>query len=56
MIFHIGLSLVHSLLELLTHVAIFAPILYLLFRRSAEPFFRAETAPDGSRPGPTAKF
>jgi hypothetical protein len=34
MVFHIGLSLFHSLPELLTHVIVFAPLLYLLFRRS----------------------
>jgi len=44
MAFHIGLSLFHSLPELLTHAAIFAPLLYLLFRRSSEPYFHAETA------------
>lgn len=44
MVFHIGLSLLHSLTELLTHGAIFAPLLYLLFRRSTEPYFHAATA------------
>lgn len=44
MVFHIGLSLVHSLAEFLTHGAVFAPLLYLLFRRSAEPYFHDENA------------
>jgi hypothetical protein len=44
MVFHIGLSVVHSLAELLLHTAIFAPLLYLLFRRSSEPYFHAQKA------------
>jgi hypothetical protein len=40
MVFHIGLSAVHSRSQLLAHVLIFTPILFLLFRRSAEPYFR----------------
>lgn len=39
MIFHVGLSLFHSIAELLTHVAIFTPLVYFLFRRETEPFF-----------------
>jgi len=39
MVFHIGLSVLHSVPELMTHVLIFAPILYFLFARSAEPYF-----------------
>jgi hypothetical protein len=42
MVFHIGLSLVHSWAELLVHGVIFAPLLYFLFRPSAEPHFRRE--------------
>jgi hypothetical protein len=34
MAFHIVLSAVHSAEELLLHIAIFAPILFLLFRRA----------------------
>jgi hypothetical protein len=44
MIFHIGLSLFHSPAELLVHSAIFAPILYLLFRRASGLYFHADTA------------
>ena len=44
MVFHLGLSLFHSLTELLIHGAIYAPLLYLLFRRSAEPYFHGENA------------
>lgn len=47
MAFHIGVSLFHTLPELLTHGAIFAPILYLLFRRASEPYFRAGTTAPG---------
>lgn len=43
MAFHVGLSLFHSLPELLTHIAIFAPILYLLFRNSSQAYFHAAT-------------
>jgi hypothetical protein len=39
MLAHIGLSFFHSATELLTHGLIFAPLLYLLFRRAIEPFF-----------------
>jgi hypothetical protein len=41
MVFHIGLSFLHSWLELLTHCAIFLPILYFLFRSSSDLYFRA---------------
>lgn len=44
MVFHIGLSVLHSWPELLTHAVIFTPILYFLFLRSAEPFFRSKNA------------
>jgi hypothetical protein len=44
MVFHIGLSLLHSVPELLTHIAFFTPLLYLLFRRPLEPFFHRENA------------
>jgi len=39
MVFHIGLSALHSPGELLVHAAIFIPILYLLFRRSTTSYF-----------------
>lgn len=44
MLGHIGLSLFHSAAELLTHLVIFAPLLYLLFRRAVEPFFDPDSA------------
>jgi hypothetical protein len=47
MVFHIGLSVLHSVSELLTHVVIFVPIGYLLFRRSTESFFRGQKAGRG---------
>ena len=47
MMFHIGLSFLHSVPEVLLHVAIFAPILYLLFGRVSERYFRSETAGQG---------
>ena len=40
MAFHIGLSILHSWERLLVHTVVFAPILYLLFRRSSEGYFR----------------
>lgn len=36
---HVGISLLHSLGEVLAHCAIFLPILYLLFRRPVKPYF-----------------
>jgi hypothetical protein len=39
MLFHIGLSVLHSLPEVLMHAVIFAPLLYFMFRRSSEPYF-----------------
>ena len=41
MAFHIVLSALHSAFQLLIHVAIFAVILYFLFRRSASSYFSA---------------
>lgn len=46
MIFHIGLSFLHSMGELAVHLALFLPILYLLFFGSSSRFFH--------RPGPSA--
>lgn len=40
MAFHIALSGMHELPKLLVHCAIFAPILYVLFRPDAAAFFR----------------
>jgi hypothetical protein len=40
MIFHAVMSLFHSVGEAAAHCVIFAPLAYLLFRRSAAPFFR----------------
>ena len=40
----VGLSLLHSWPQLLVHCAFFAPILYLLFRRSMEPYFHGANA------------
>ena len=37
---HIVLSLLHSTVQLIAHVAIFAPLLYLLFHPRASGFFR----------------
>jgi hypothetical protein len=42
MVLHIGLSFLHSLTEVLLHTAIFTPLAYFLFSRSADPFFRVE--------------
>lgn len=42
MAFHMGISVMHSLTEVLLHAVIFAPLLYLMFRRSAAPYFRVE--------------
>lgn len=44
MAFHIGLSIFHSASELLTHSVVFAPLLYLLFRRSSKPWFQGGAA------------
>jgi len=45
MVFHIALSAFHSWEELLTHCAIFLPILYFLFRGSSDLYFQT---PQGS--------
>src|SRR5262249_35814894 len=50
MVFHIGLSVLHSVPELLTHLVIFAPIGYLLFRPPAESFFVARRPGQASVP------
>jgi len=39
MAFHIVLGALHSWGRFVTHVAFFVPILYLLFRRSVQPYF-----------------
>lgn len=41
MAFHIALSALHSVLQLLMHVAIFTVILYFLFRRQSSSYFSA---------------
>ncbi len=46
MLVHVGVSVQHSVGEVLTHLAIFIPVTYLLFRPSATRYFRAE--PPGS--------
>lgn len=43
MIFHIGLSLVHSMSQLAIHLALFLPILYLLFVGSGRLYFSKST-------------
>lgn len=40
MVFHIGLSLLHSMGRLAIHLVLFLPILYLLFVGSSRLFFR----------------
>jgi hypothetical protein len=45
MLFHIGISVLHSLHEVLVHAAIFIPLTYLMFRRSSEPYFHTAKAP-----------
>jgi hypothetical protein len=42
---HLGISAFHSWTEALAHCAIFLPILYFLFRRSAAEFFGATGRP-----------
>lgn len=49
MLFHIVLSLVHSWPQLMLHVAIFAPLFYLLFRRSVRAYFSGESASAAAR-------
>jgi hypothetical protein len=44
MLFHVGISFFHSLEEVLLHTVIFAPLSYLIFRRSLAPFFQPEKA------------
>ena len=44
MVGHLALSLAHSVSQLLVHVAIFAPLLFLLFRRPASAYFRKASA------------
>jgi len=41
--FHLVLSLLHSALQLLMHVVIFAPLLFLLLRPSTSAYFRSST-------------
>jgi hypothetical protein len=43
MVFHIGLSAMHSLTQLLLHCAIFAAIGYVMFRPTTSIFFRRES-------------
>lgn len=45
MLAHVGISLFHSLGEVLAHCAIFLPILYLLFRPPVQAYFRAANGP-----------
>lgn len=40
MAFHLGLSVLHDLTEVLVHVAFFVPILFFLFRPQVAGFFR----------------
>ena len=47
MMAHVGISLFHSLGEVLAHAAIFVPILYLLFRAPIQPYFRASNGSSG---------
>jgi hypothetical protein len=47
MVFHVGLSVYHSLAKVPMHSAIFAPILYFLFRHSSANWFRPDTAAPG---------
>jgi hypothetical protein len=42
--FHLGVSVMHSVTEVLMHAVIFAPLTHLMFRRSAAPYFQAEQA------------
>ena len=44
MVSHIVLSLFHPLSELVVHVAVFAPLQFLLFRRSTGPWFHGGDA------------
>ena len=44
MAFHIVLSAMHSLLQLLVHSLLFAAILFFLFRPRASAYFRARSA------------
>lgn len=47
MVAHLGISLFHSLGEVLAHCAIFLPILYLLFRTPVQPWFHAPKGSSG---------
>jgi hypothetical protein len=40
MVFHIGLSVFHSWVEVLTHTVIFLPVLYFLFRGPSARYFQ----------------
>ena len=40
MLFHIGLSAVHSVERLTVHIVIFVPILYFMFRRASDRYFQ----------------
>ncbi|MDX2119805.1 MAG: hypothetical protein SF070_01960 [Gemmatimonadota bacterium] len=44
MAFHLGISVMHSLIEVVMHAVIFAPLVYLMFRRSGAPYFQAGPA------------
>jgi hypothetical protein len=39
MLAHVGISMFHSVAETVSHVVIFAPAFYILFRSSASTFF-----------------
>ncbi|MEO8139531.1 MAG: hypothetical protein ABI742_07800 [Gemmatimonadota bacterium] len=47
MIVHVGISLGHSLQEVLMHTVIFAPLTYLMFRRSVVTYFQGTEATSG---------
>jgi hypothetical protein len=42
MIFHVGISLFHSVAEVVAHLAIFSVLTWALFRRSSSDYFSAQ--------------
>jgi hypothetical protein len=42
MLFHIGVSLLHSVAQLVVHAVVFAVVTYLLFRHSSSTYLRRD--------------
>jgi hypothetical protein len=50
--YHVGLSALHSVSEVVVHGLLFLVVLFFLFRQNASAFFRAQSAAVGQGSGP----